>query len=202
MKIDRDFKERIQTTLLFVVEFAKVSMGTFLVIFVPRKCENDSCLIKDNLTENSSLHFIALISNAITFAFFVYFYFVEMVRENFCIENLDVNDEKPLDFLDDEIEKYPKIKKQMIYHNKKYLIVGKFLIFFNFSNVAVSLADLANSWNGNASLTPLFSYVLLISQKLATSIKTARDAIRHEKALSAYSRTPVVYNDIDQDKKL
>ena len=202
MKVNTDCNQRLQTTMLFIVEFAKVSMGTFLVVFVPRECDNGTCLIKDNVTENSPLHFVALMSNAFTFALFVYFYFVEMVRENFCIEYLDVNEEKPIDNLDTEIEMYPKIKQEMKFHNKKYLVVAKFVLYFNFTNLAVSLADLADSWNGASSLTPLLSYVLLISQKLATSIKTASDAIKHEKALSAYLRTPMVYNEIDQDKRL
>ena len=44
-----------------------------------------------------------------------------MKRENWCIKYLDIDLTKPNNYLDDEIEAYPKYKKQMNLLNKSYL---------------------------------------------------------------------------------
>ena len=74
MKISIDSKQRITTALLMCLEFYKILMATFLVLFVPQKCEDVVCTVIDNFLKRDTVHFAALISNFITFVSVLYFY--------------------------------------------------------------------------------------------------------------------------------
>ena len=43
MKITTDTKQRVKTVLSMCLEFYKVLMGTFLVVFVPQQCDDKIC---------------------------------------------------------------------------------------------------------------------------------------------------------------
>ena len=113
MKLSVDSKQRVTTTCLMFLEFYKILMATFLVLFVPQKCEDEVCTITENFYKRDPAHLAALISNFTTFVSVLYFYYIEMKRENWCIKYLDIDLTKPNNYLDDEIEAYPKYKKQM-----------------------------------------------------------------------------------------
>ena len=121
MKLSIDNKQRLMTSLLMCLEFYKILMATFLVLFVPQKCNDEVCTVTENFLKRDTVHFAALISNFITFGSVLYFYVIETKRENWCIQYLDIDLSKPNDYLDGEIEAYPKYKKQMNQLNKKYL---------------------------------------------------------------------------------
>ena len=48
MKLDVDSKQRLMTTCYMFLEFYKIIMGTFLVVFVPQKCGDEICSMTDN----------------------------------------------------------------------------------------------------------------------------------------------------------
>ncbi len=79
MKLSVDGKQRITTTCLMFLEFYKILMATFLVLFVPQKCESEVCSVTQNFYRRDSVHFAALLSNFITFVSVLYFYFVELI---------------------------------------------------------------------------------------------------------------------------
>ena len=174
-------------------------MASFLTVFVPRDCGDGVCTLTDNLTEVSPLHTLSITTNAAAFASFFVFYSIELRRENFCIEFLDVDDEKAIDNLDDEIENFPEIKENMLAHNKRYRKVTLMCAVVHATNVCVSIIDLTWNWAGAASLTPLLSYVLLATMKLFQALEVSKKAIESEKAFSGYLSTPVIYNTIDAD---
>ena len=63
MKIDIDTKQRIMTWTYMMMEIYKILMGTFLVIFVPQKCDNRICGATDNFFNGSTINSIGNISN-------------------------------------------------------------------------------------------------------------------------------------------
>ena len=69
MKISVDNQQRITTGMLMFLEFYKVMMATFLVIFVPQDCDGKVCSLSENFNNSDNIHFGALISNFITFIF-------------------------------------------------------------------------------------------------------------------------------------
>ena len=199
MKLDTDTKQRIKASGLFGIEFYRVLMGAFLTVFVPRTCDDHTCSLVENVTDTETLHLAALACNAATFLFFMALYFVEIRRENWCIKNLDIDDEKPADNLDDEIEGYPKLKQEMASLNKTYSRLGQCCGALQIANVGVSVTDISSHWAGAATLTPLVSYVLLVAIKLATVLSIAAASIKDERAYSAFLTGPKTYNTIDED---
>ena len=63
----------------------------------------------------------------------------KITRENWAIEYLDIDPDKPNNNLDDEIEDYPLIKKRMHELNKKYLVTTQFCSGLQVVNIGVSL---------------------------------------------------------------
>ena len=202
MKLSVDGKQRITTTCLMFLEFYKILMATFLVLFVPQKCESEVCSITQNFYRREPVHFAALLSNFITFVSVLYFYFVELKRENWCIKYLDIDLTKPNNYLDDEIEAYPKYKKQMNMLNKQYLksmYISSTLLIINFG---ISGTSIGFDYVGTNTITTMVSFLLLISNKLYSAYVTGKESVKKERALSAYMKTAKTYNTIDDDFKI
>jgi len=202
MKLSVDSKQRVTTTCLMFLEFYKILMATFLVLFVPQKCENEVCTITENFFKRDPAHLAALISNFTTFVSVLYFYYIEMNRENWCIKYLDIDLTKPNNYLDDEIEAYPKYKKQMNQLNKSYLksmYASSTLLVINFG---ISGTAIGFDYVGTNTITTMVSFFLLISSKLYSAYVTGTDSVKKERALSAYMKTAKTYNTIDEDFRI
>ncbi len=202
MKLSVDSKQRVTTTCLMFLEFYKILMATFLVLFVPQKCENEVCTITENFFKRDPAHLAALISNFTTFVSVLYFYYIEMKRENWCIKYLDIDLTKPNNYLDDEIEAYPKYKKQMNQLNKSYLksmYASSTLLVINFG---ISGTAIGFDYVGTNTITTMVSFFLLISSKLYSAYVTGTDSVKKERALSAYMKTAKTYNTIDEDFRI
>ena len=202
MKLSVDSKQRVTTTCLMFLEFYKILMATFLVLFVPQKCEDEVCTITENFFKRDPAHLAALISNFTTFVSVLYFYYIEMKRENWCIKYLDIDLTKPNNYLDDEIEAYPKYKKQMNQLNKSYLksmYASSTLLVINFG---ISGTAIGFDYVGTNTITTMVSFFLLISSKLYSAYVTGTDSVKKERALSAYMKTAKTYNTVDEDFRI
>ena len=207
--LDEDSQQRVKGFATFLLEFYKVCMGSFLTVFVPHKCsidpstENTSsiCSISHNINHGDAYHTCVLWINLLSFALFLTVYRIELKRENWCINYLDIDSAKSAENLDDEIEDYPIIKKEMHELNTKYQKYVKICIKTQFINTILSVTDVGRSWAGSASLTPMLSYVLLIAMKLYSMNHIANNSIDKERAYSAYLTEPKTYNTIDKDHR-
>ncbi len=111
MKITPDTNQRLKSGILFFLEFYKVLMGTLLLVFIPQDCGNHSCSINENIYSIGLFRNIVKFYNFFTLLLVFVFYIIELKRENWCIEFLDVDVTRPNNNLDEEIEKYPIYKK-------------------------------------------------------------------------------------------
>ena len=105
-----DNQQRISIALGFGLEVYRALMAAFLIAFVPQSCGSGdtadgsagsgdtSCGVTDNLFTGSDGGYLAASSlNVITFAVFMYLYYVEISRENKMISYLEMNRELPKD---------------------------------------------------------------------------------------------------------
>lgn len=201
MKLDVDTQQRLKTGVGFILEFYKIAMGTFLTVFVPRSCPDGACTVTDNIYDEGLYHQVALGFNALAFIVFLNLYRVELQRENWCIKYLDIDPEKANENLDDEIEEYPELKKQMSDLNQSYKTSTVACTALQVVNIGVSLGDILDNWAGSASLTPMLSFILLIVAKLYNAYFVSSEAIKTERAYSAYLSGPKTYNTIDEDHR-
>jgi len=184
-----------------ILEFYKVMMATFLVIFVPQDCDGKVCTLTENFNNSGKIHIGALISNFVTFLFVINFYKNEIFREEWCIKYLDIDPDKPNNNLDEEIEEYPAYKQQMKelnndYLNSLYISSGLLVSNFTLSGVAIGY-----NYQGANTLTSIISFLLLLSEKLYSSYTVGAKSVEDERAFSAYMKIARTYNTIDNDYK-
>lgn len=201
MKLDVDTEQRLKTAIGFVLEFYKIVMGTFLTVFVPRSCSDGACTISQNIYDNGLYHQVALGFNALAFLLFLNLYRIELQRENWCIEYLDIDPNKSNENLDCEIEGYPELKNEMAAFNTTYKNSTIACAALQVVNIGVSMKDMSENWAGSVSLTPMLSFILLIMMKLNTAYFVSSEAINTERAYSAYLSGPKTYNTIDKDHR-
>lgn len=174
-------------------------MGAYLVVFVPRLCDDTVCGLSENIANDDLSHRIALGFNSLCFLLFLNLYRIELKRENWCIKYLDIDVDKAIENLDDEIEYYPEFKKQMAELNKSYKQASVACAGTALVNTGVSLFDISTHWAGSPSLTPLLSFTMLIFMKIYGSYFVAAASLTKERAFSAYMTGPKTYNAIDED---
>ena len=199
MKITTDTKQRIQSLFLFFLEFYKVLMGTYLVVFIPQDCGEHACSLSENIHFNDWKHAALLICNSVAFMVILSFYIIEMKREYWCIEYLDVDHDKPTSNLDDEIEHYPEIKNNMNRLNKHYYNATLASLFVVCANYVVSIIYILPNHYGSSTFTSLASFCILVVMKLYSAWNISYLSIHEEHAYSGYMKTAVTFNVIDEN---
>lgn len=202
MKIDVDTKQRLTTALIFLTEFYKVLMGTFLGVFIPLKCENDLCTITDNIYTTDPYHLATNVYNLISFILVISFYIVELRRENWSIEYLDIDETKSLTYLDTEVENYPVIKSRMKSLNLSYYRMTHVAIFMLTSNFILSGVLVGFNYYNINTLNSILSFFMLVFMKLNKARSIACLSLKNEQVCSGFLTAPKVYNTIDVDYKI
>lgn len=202
MKLSVDNQQRLTAAAIMLLEFYKVTMGTFLVIFVPQQCGDDVCSLSDNFSNDAPLNRAAIACNFAAFATVLGFYAVEIKRENWCIKFLDIDPDKPNNHLDDEIESYPILKSDMASLNRQYLGTLYAAAALMAANFGVSGAAIATNYAGSNTLTSLLSFVLLVSMKLYAAYTVGTRSVEEERAFSGYLTIARTYNTIDDDHRV
>jgi len=202
MKVDVDTKQRIMTAFYLCLEFYKMVMGTFLVIFVPQKCESELCTATENFMTHDPLRLGANACNFVTFASIGTLYFIELRRENWCIQYLDIDEHRSNTNLDTEIELYPEFKNEMRKLNNQYIKAVYAALFFMIVNFVVSGSIVYQSYAGSNTLTTFISFFMLVSMKLFSAYNVGKISVKDERANSAYMKIPKTYNTIDVDHRI
>jgi len=201
MKFSVDNQQRLTAAAIMLLEFYKVTMGTFLVIFVPQQCGDDVCSLSDNFSNDAPLNRAALACNFAAFATVLGFYAVEIKRENWCIKYLDIDPNRSNNHLDDEIESYPVLKSDMASLNNQYLCALYAAATLIAANFGVSGTAIAMNYAGSNTLTSLLSFVLLVSIKLYAAHSVGTRSVEEERAFSGYLTIARTYNTIDEDHR-
>ena len=206
VKINIDTQQRIKTIGLFFIQGYKLIMATLLAVFVPQRCPespSNECSIIDNFTSLTAYNTAVLIFNFATLLFFIIYYIFEYYRENWCIEYLDIDKNKADIFLKEEIKDYPNILSRLLKLNKLYFIFSVILLSSNFINFVLSGVLVYNYYYLDyKSITVFATYLILIGDKLLSSIFISRNSFTNCIAESAYMTEPVVFNRIDTDYRI
>jgi len=214
MHLTTDTRFRLKALAMFGLEFYKVLMGTLLTIFVPHACSEadpqNSCTISatlDQIMSDSDLsRRLAAGMNVVTAICVLVLYGFELYRENWIIEHLDIDPNKPNTNLDEEIEAYPEFKTHMHKLNIDYYKVASatfWLVIINFTMSALYIFGFTpTSSSFSESLLSLVSFLILVMFKLSTTRTNALASVRQERALSAYMTVHKTFNVIDPDYRI
>ena len=202
MKVDVDFKERIRIIAMFLLQRYKVLMGSLLLLFVPQECGDELCTMSQSLSNDNILYRISLIINFITVGFFALTYFIELRRENYCINKFDIDHNVADNNLSLVLKEKPFLLSKVQKHNKRYyyVTISTFIIYFiNFILSTIILVQ--DNIFLSTGLTPYLSYIILILMKLYDCYCISSTSIKEDKAFSSYMVEFTSFNVIDPDKK-
>ena len=198
---DQDFNQRFNVATAVSLEFYRVLMGSFLVLFVPQLCDDHACSMNENVNRGDTLTNIGIALNSITlFAFFL-LYFIEVKRENKMITYLEVNKFKALDneSVGEALQQLDPSKKDnillydMYYQKMGYLCTGIFTV-----NSTVSSIVIYTNYLDSKTVTVFLTNLLFMSLKVLDVYNTVNS--KPNIFFSAYLKKKVQYNDVDPDK--
>lgn len=200
---EQDNSQKIAMYTGFIMEFYRVLMGSFLIVFVPQKCDNDICTLFENVVTTNPVANSAFSMNLLLFAIYVMLYYVELKRENKLINYLHVNPELPRDneSVGNALVNLHESKlNNILLWDKRYQTIGRLGIVGFVVNLGLSGYVIFTHYLDNKTLTVFLTNALFMGLKL-NDVKTITETEKNV-FLSAYLMRKVQYNDVDPDKKI
>ena len=199
----QDNKQKIGMYFAFIMEFYRVLMGSFLILFVPQKCDNEICGLFENVITGNPVIATAFSVNIAAFSLFMAMYYAELIRENKMINYLHVNPELPRDneAVGDALVNLPERKKESILlWDKRYQSAGRIAMVGFIVNLGLSGYVIFLNYLDNKTVTVFLTNALFMGLKL-NDVKDVTETDINI-FLSAYLTRKIQYNDVDPDKKL
>lgn len=203
--MNQDIKQSIKVVGLFFLQSYKILTGTLLTIFIPQKCEEiinnktetSICTLEQNFNNNNIYHSQVLNWNILTMVLFFGYFMIELKREKWVIQNLEVDHDLPDNALKEILKKEPQLDKQMDKLNFYYYYILNATIISYFINVALMIKILKTDYHSTTTLSSFFSFILLVFMKLYNSYIVAKESIKNDKMLSSFLSEFVSYNNLD-----
>jgi hypothetical protein len=199
----QDNKQKIGMYIAFIMEFYRVLMGSFLILFVPQKCDNEICGLFENVITGNPVIDTAFSVNIAVFSLFMAMYYAELTRENKMINYLHVNPELPRDneAVGEVLVNLPEEKRQSIlFWDKRYQTTGRIAMVGFIVNLGLSGYAIFLNYLDNKTVTVFLTNALFMGLKL-NDVKAVTETDINI-FLSAYLTRKIQYNDVDPDKKI
>ena len=116
-------------------------------------------------SNQNTFHQACLSFNYISVILFTICYIIELKRENWCVEYLDINKDFSDNHLENVIGDRPELKKQIMTINNRYYISTRITMGFYVINLILSSIYIFFKSLGLTTLTSYLSFVLLIVMK-------------------------------------
>ena len=198
---DQNFMQKIGILPVVILELYRSMISSFLILFVPQKCDNHMCSMSENFTLESPLYTAGLVSNFATMALLLFLYLLEIKRENRLITYLENNKNKAFDndsvgiaLNQISIEK----RNNILYLDKYYQRTGYCtMVLFTF-NATLSGVVVYNYYLDNQTTSTMITNLLFMVTKLLDVYNT----INTDKNIfySAYLKSKIQFNDVDPHK--
>ena len=176
-------------------------MGSFLVVFVPQKCNDTICTMSENIYRTDLISKFSISINSITFFAFLILYFIEVKREFKLIKYLEVNRFSPVDneSVGNALTKLDNKRKiKILDYDKYYQKSGYLSTFIYIFNFITSVICIYNNYLDNKTISVLLTNVLFMGMKVMdvyNIVNTKKNVF-----YSAYLTNKVQFNDVDPDK--
>jgi len=203
--MNQDLRQSIKVIGLFCLQTYKIVTGTLLTVFVPQKCETEIenvtetriCTLENNFNNNNEYHSRVLYWNILTMVLFFGYFIIELKREKWVIQNLEVDHNLPDNALKKILKQKPKLDKEMDDLNFYYYYILKITIGAYFINLCLMGKILKTNYHSSATISSFFSFSLLVLMKLYNSYIVAKESIQNDKMLSSFLSEFVSYNNLD-----
>lgn len=198
MKIDNDLKQLFYVIMTTLLELYKIGMGTFLIYFVPQKCDDHVCQMME-LTP-TLYHRIGLCVNAFTLCMILFTYMWELRREKWCINHLDSDKGVAYNNLTYILSGRWSIEKKLRSLNLHYIRALRLTSFVCFINFLSSGYIIYTRYLDTSTITSYLSFALLLLTKLRSSYSVGKQSYHKNLALSALMTEPLSFNILDKDQ--
>lgn len=198
---DQDFIQKVGMTPVVALEMYRVIVSSFLVLFVPQKCDDHVCTLSENMVLENDLYNAGLVFNFLTMAAFLAMYTFEVKRENRLITYLEVNktvasDNNSVGLV---LNKLPVDKRDSIWELDKYYIYSGWTAIVMFIiNTILSGFVVYEYYLDSQTTSTYITNILFMVTKLAdvhSNVNTEKNVF-----YSAYLKGKIQYNDVDPDK--
>lgn len=199
----QDFSQKIGIIPTVAFEIYRVVISTCLILFVPQKCEDHMCELKENLVLENKKYTAGVVVNFVTLACFLALYFVEVRRENTLINYLEVSANVASDNISvgNTLDLLPKEKHAIVlYLDKCYQRGGFFIIFLFLTNAILSGFVVSDYYLDKQTTSTFVTNILFIITKLIDIYTVANT--EENIFYSAYLKGRIQYNDVDPDKRV
>jgi hypothetical protein len=198
---DQDFNQKMAVSIAVILEFYRVLVSSFLVLFVPQKCDDHVCSLSENMVFENHLYNAGLVFNFITMASFLAMYTLEIKRENRLITYLEVNKAVASDnnSVGTALEKLSVEKRDSIWQlDKYYMYSGRASIIIFIVNTILSGFVVYEYYLDSQTTSTYITNILFMVTKLAdvyANVNTEKNVF-----YSAYMKGKIQYNDVDPNK--
>ena len=198
---DQDFMQKVNVSITVCFELYRSIISSFLILFVPQKCDEHLCTINENLSLENPLYSAGIVSNFLTMFLLCMLYYLEVKRENKLITYLEVNKNKAFDnkSVGDALINISDNRRNSIYFIDKCYQVGSYVTITCFAmNATLSGIVIYNYYLDDRTTTTYVTNLLFMIMKLMD----VQNTVNSEKNIfySAYLKTKVQYNDVDPNK--
>jgi hypothetical protein len=198
---DQDFMQKVGMGPVVALEMYRVIVSSFLVLFVPQKCDDHVCTLSENMVLEHDLYNAGLVFNFLTMAAFLAMYTLEVKRENRLITYLEVNKGQASDnaSVGLALEKLPLDKRDSIWELDKYYIYSGWtaIIMFIINTILSGFVVYEYYLDSQTTSTYITNILFMVTKLLDvhSNVNTEKNVF-----YSAYLKGKVQYNDVDPDK--
>jgi hypothetical protein len=198
---DQDFMQKVGMAPVVALEMYRVIISSFLVLFVPQKCDDHVCTLSENMVLEHDLYNAGLVFNFLTMAAFLAMYTLEVKRENRLITYLEVNKGQASDnaSVGLALEKLPLDKRDSIWELDKYYIYSGWtaIIMFIINTILSGFVVYEYYLDSQTTSTYITNILFMVTKLLDvhSNVNTEKNVF-----YSAYLKGKVQYNDVDPDK--
>lgn len=198
---DQDFMQKVGMGPVVALEMYRVIVSSFLVLFVPQKCDDHVCTLSENMVLEHDLYNAGLVFNFLTMAAFLAMYTLEVKRENRLITYLEVNKGQASDnaSVGLALEKLPLDKRDSIWELDKYYIYSGWtaIVMFIINTILSGFVVYEYYLDSQTTSTYITNILFMVTKLLDvhSNVNTEKNVF-----YSAYLKGKVQYNDVDPDK--
>lgn len=198
---DQDFMQKVGMAPVVALEMYRVIVSSFLVLFVPQKCDDHVCTLSENMVLEHDLYNAGLVFNFLTMAAFLAMYTLEVKRENRLITYLEVNKGQASDnaSVGLALEKLPLDKRDSIWELDKYYIYSGWtaIVMFIINTILSGFVVYEYYLDSQTTSTYITNILFMVTKLLDvhSNVNTEKNVF-----YSAYLKGKVQYNDVDPDK--
>jgi len=197
-----DNKQRLTFLMKAALELFKISIGCFLVVFVPQSCGDHTCSFKENIAElDNGWNIFSLVFNLVTFLVLCGHYAIDLMRENWVIQNFDVDQEVGDNALQTTLkeERHSDLKAALDCWNRRLVEASVVMVAVFVCNLSFSAATILHFYyDGFRSATVLLTNTLLVVSRVQRVLLISFQSHREGLALSTALTEALSYNVIDK----